>query len=221
MTYRLGRLPHDPARVAAVQPHRMGASGPLPATYPGAARTWTPTTSLRGTLPTCVVDGLANSARLWAMRNGFDLVVDDGKLLGLYAMLAGCAPTPEAIGLTDGLVMLAALEHVAAHGFDIGLQTPLAMEFRAIDPQDNAAIRDAIYTKASALMGFTLYQNDMQEPLSWQGAPAGAVVGGHCIVPWRWGVGGFEDATWGETIDCDDAWLAARIEEGYALAWGL
>jgi len=219
-TVRLGRRPHDPARVATLPVH-AAAAAPIPAAYPDASDAWVPTLANNTVLPTCTVAGLANSARRWAAAQGFDLPVVDQKLYNLYAAVAGCQPTQDSIAATDGLNMLDLLQHVAANGFDYGAPGPMSLTTFRINVADLQAVRAAIFGRRSAYVGIRLYQCDMVAGAVWRGAPTGPEEGLHCLVPWLFRPGQFSDATWGETIDCDDAWLAARIEEGYALAWGL
>lgn len=161
-----------------------------------------------------------NSARMSALTRGqFDLTSTNDALLAFYASLAGCADTPTAIAATDGLVLLDVLEHARSSGFACGEQVPLVPLFAAIDPRDPTAIRDAIYTRGVAYVGVTLHEADMNGPWTGGTADAGPVIGGHCITLWRYDVSTFGAATWGMTIECDEAWLMSRIDEAYALSW--
>lgn len=217
---RLGRRQHDPARIAAVRPHRMAATAPPPSSLSRSDIVWTPTLAENNTLPTCSVAGLMNAARMSALTRGrFDLTSADGALLSFYASLAGCSDNPAAIAATDGLVLMDVLERAERGGFDVGEQVPLVPVFAAIDPRDPVALRDAIYTRGVAYVGVTLHEADMGG--SWTGdtANAGAVIGGHCIALWRYDAATFGAATWGATIECDQAWLMSRIDEAYALTW--
>lgn len=218
---RYGRLPHDPGRVAGVAPHALGDAA-IPAAYPARAiAAWTPTLADNTELPTCTVAGLANSARRWVAAQGFDFPVVDQKLLDLYAAVGGCAPTPEAIAGTNGLVMLDLLQYVALHGFDYGGQTPLALMAHRVDPTDLDAIRDAIRQRQSAYIGVDLYASDVAPGAVWRGAAKGQPEGGHCIVACRFGPDEWDEATWGELWPADDAWMASRVREVYALEWSL
>jgi hypothetical protein len=180
---------------------------------------WTPTDARNAVLPTCCVAGLANSLRLWGLMHGFDIAVAEQKLFDLYAAVAGCAPTPEAIAGTQGLVMLDLLQHVRRHGFDFGGQAPAELTFAAIGPQDTAALRDAIYVRGSVFAGVTLYAGDLVLPPNRIGAPVGALDGGHCIVPFRYSATGWTDADWGQPIEDSLEWMAARLDEAYAIQW--
>ncbi len=217
--FRLGRLPHDPTRVAAVKPHVMATTAPAPKDLPRSDLVWTPTLADNDALPTCTVAGLMNSARMWALLHGFDLVNVEDKLLAFYAAVAGCAPTKAAIAATDGLVMLDVLEHAQRIGFDIGAQAPIVPDLAMIHMPNMGALKDAIFTKGSAYVGITLYEPDMQPGASYTGAPSGSVVGGHCLDPWSFTAGGFGVATWGRTIHANAEWLMSRIDEAYAVTW--
>lgn len=162
-----------------------------------------------------------NSARMWALVHGFDLTQVEANLLSFFSKLAGCADNDAARAATDGLVILDVLENALSGGFDTGAQTPLVPRFRAIDVTSPAAIKDAIFTTGTAYIGVLLRESDMRPGASWTGglATAGAVVGGHCISGWNYGAHTFGLATWGESIEADEAWLMSRIEEAYALSW--
>ena len=65
----------------------------------------------------------------------------------------------------------------------------------------------------------------MEMPPVWDaGLDDGAIVGGHCIVAWDYA--GLADdatvrvATWGQWQPATWRWLAARLDEAYALLWG-
>lgn len=223
-----GRCEHDPARVAAVEPHIIGASAPT--AYPSNFEMWTalttnkawmPTLVQNNVLPTCTIAGLMNSARVWALRHGFDLVSVEARLLAFFASIAPCADTVAAIAATDGLVLLDVMEHAAAGKFDVGLQAPLIPRVRRIEITDMDALKDAIKSTGSACIGVTLRQADVQPGANWRGgvANAGPKAGGHCVILYAYTGGDFAVATWGETLVADDEWLKSRMDEAYSLTW--
>jgi hypothetical protein len=214
-----GRLLHDEHRVAAVKPHVMGATEPLPLVLLRPNILVKPTLVENTTLPTCTIAGLINSARAWAELHGFDLTIDDQKLLDFYAAIAGCDPTPASIAQTDGLQMLDVLEYAQSHGFDIGGQAPLVPDFSAIHMPDVLGMRDAVFTLASAYVGLTLYEIDEQPDSVFTGPPSGAVSGGHCLLPFTWDAAGFLVATWGEDMPATEEWLMTRIDEAFSVSW--
>jgi hypothetical protein len=218
-----GRKPHNPARVAQAKPHRMSATAPPPLILPRPKILLKPSLVKNDTLPTCPIAGLINSLRAWAQEQGFDLPTDDNLLLELFAAIAGCDPTPAAIAATNGLVLQDVLEYVQVHGFRIDSQNVVELDFAAIDPSDEAAIKDAINQKGSAYLGITLFEADVTPGVTvWRGtsASAGAEVGGHCIVPPKYRTAStYDSATWGELIDTDHDFLMSRLVEAWAIDW--
>lgn len=192
---RLGRLPHDPADVAAVAPHVM-ASAPVPEAYapPVGFRV---ELGYNDQLPTCTVVGLLNSARLWCFRkHGFDLAYEKQRILDFYALVSGCAATESAIMATDGLVMLTVLQTAQEKGFRINSQDVLVPEFKRIEITDLNAIKVAVAGNESAYVGFDLREADLSG--DWLGDVSGTVAGGHCAPPCGFDASGFTDMTWGE-----------------------
>ena len=171
-----GRLPHDPVRLAAVPPHVMAAEAPAPPELPRPSLEWTPSLVRNDVAPTCTIAGLTNSARVWDLLRGYDLVTREAALLAFYASLAGCQDTEAAIEATEGLVMLDVLEAVATKGFHIGAQDdePLVPRVNA-DPagRSGAALRDAIFSRGTAYIGVTLRQADVQPGAIWAWWPGG------------------------------------------------
>ena len=221
LMFRTGRLPHSVARLAAVPPHVMAAETPPPLELPRPGLVWTPTLARNDVLASCCVAGLVNSLRLWCLAyHGFDLVVSDDMLIAFFCEAAGCDQTEAAMEAVPGLVMLDVLELAQRRGFDVGAQAPYVPEFKAIDPHDMTALRDAVATQ-TAYVGVTLYRTDLLTPLNWNGTPIGDVDTGHCLVPGRYSTTGFVDATWGQEVPCDDDFLLTRIDECYAVRWTL
>lgn len=217
---RLGRLPHDPARVNAVEPHRMSAEAPPPLVYPPPPG-FRVELGYNATLPTCCVVGMLNAARLWCIRkHGFDLRYQITRLLDFYALVDGCAATEEAIAATDGLLMLDVLETAMTKGFRINEQDVLVpASFKRIETADTTALRQAIAECGSSFVGVDLRQADMTG--DWVGDVAGPTVGGHCTPPIGYDPAGFVEATWGEEKPCDDAWMLSRVQEAYRVEWAI
>lgn len=219
----LGRKPHSADRVAAAPQHRMSAEAPAPAELLRPGILTKPSLVHNDVLPTCCIAGLLNYLRAWAQQtHGFDLAENDQLLLDLYGMIYGCPPTIEAISATDGLVLMDVLEYIQAHGFRIDSQNVVECTFLSIDVTDMAAIRDSIDKTCGAYLGVTLYEADVAPGLvEWPGsiAASGKVAGGHCIVPPRYTASTTTDATWGEMMPTEDAWLLARLDEAFSIKW--
>jgi hypothetical protein len=220
---RLGRLPHDPERIAAAPQHRMSAEAPAPIDCPRPTILTKPSLVYNDTLPTCCIAGLLNYLRAWAQQeHGFDLPENDQLLLDLYGMIYGCPPTIEAIAVTDGLVLMDVLEYIQANGFRIDSQNVVELAFTSIDVTDMAAIRDSIDKTGGAYLGVTLFEADVTPGLlAWTGdiAASGPVAGGHCITAKDYTKTAMTDATWGELIVADDAWLLPRLDEAFSIRW--
>lgn len=218
-----GRVDPDLARVAAVEPHLLAAESPAPADFPLSNIVWTPSLVKNNILPTCTMAGLLNAARIWALRHGFDLVSNDDDLLADFARIAGCADTIAAIAATDGLMMLDVMDYAAAGKFNVGEQAALIPRVKRIDFTNMGAVRDAIVNTGSACIGVTLRQADVQPGVAkWLGGlkNAGSAAGGHCVTLYKYSVNGlFGAATWGDTIEVDEAWLDSRTNEAYSLEW--
>jgi hypothetical protein len=217
----LGKRPVDPARVSKVPPHILAAGAPPPASLPRTNIVWTPSLVANDRYPTCTIAGLINSARMWALLHGFDLVNTDSAMLAFYAFLAGCADTDAAISASDGLELLDVLDHARGSGFDAGQQVPLVPLFRSIDIASDAALKDSVYSTGTAYIGVTLYEADVQPGAVWTGdtSNAGKPVGGHCITSYAYDATTYQIATWGETMEADEAWLQSRMDEAYSLSW--
>lgn len=217
----LGRLPHDSARLAVERQHVMSATAPPPLVFSQPAVLVNPSLVFNGTLPTCTVAGLINSARAWAQRHGFDLTWNDDACLAFFAQVAGCADTTEAISKVPGLVMQDVLDYARAHGFDCGGPVPLELDYSVVDPHDESMLRDVIFTDGSVYVGIDVYARDMADPNDWTDgvATAGKLVGGHCIVPKEYTQTGYDAATWGENIQETNVWLDGRIQEAFRIEW--
>lgn len=218
-----GRRAHDPARVAAAPRHRMSAEAPAPADLLRPAVLAKPSLVLNNSLPTCGIAGILNYLRAWTQqKHGFDLPENDQLMLDLYAAVYGCDPTQDAIAATDGLVLIDVLEHIQAHGFRIDSQNIVELTYTSIDITDIGAIKDSIDKTGGAYLGVTLYEADVVPGLlAWTGsiAATGPVAGGHCTTAKDYTRTGMNDATWGELMPTEDAWLLPRLNEAFSIRW--
>lgn len=221
----LGRLDHDQSRVDAASGYTMENPYRFSTADRGGVK-WTPSLVRNDVLGTCAIAGLINSARYWALLHGFDLTNYQANELMLYARLGG-APWPATdsqLSAIPGMVLMDLLEDVAGKGFNVGAQAPLVLEFGVLRGLTIAQVVDSIMTEGSAYVGVRLYEADMQPGAVWQGgtAKAGAVVGGHCLLPFDRApgpAGEFSIATWGGITQSDDEWLLSRMDEAYGLRW--
>ncbi|WP_428485924.1 hypothetical protein [Rhodopila sp.] len=218
---RLGRLPHDPAALAAAPRHRFGAVPP-PAVLDRSALAFTPGLYSNDTLPDCTAVALANAARGVAELQGYDLVVEADRVPRFYAW---CIGNPPNLAATDGANMLDVLTLQQSYGFFIGPQL-LVGRFGSIDVASRSALAAGLARLGPGYWGVTLRERDMQRAPIWDVRPGrddGAVVGGHALIAWdytgladeatvRLGTwGGWQPATW--------SWIAARLEEAHGVVW--
>ena len=226
---RLGRLPHSPEAVAAAPSLRYAAEAPPPATLDRSAVDYRPQLLGNDAYPNCTVVALINAAlAVEALQTNAALAFNDQSWVPFYASLAGCAPTPEAIAATDGLVLLDVLRRQGTQGFDIGAVAPLTGDFGAV-PLDRASLALCMARLGGVYLGIDLYQSDMDavdEGRGWSANGMGAVgplVGGHCV--WLWAYEGLQPddtvqiATWGALQPATWVWVLARAREAYAILY--
>ncbi len=225
---RLGRLPHDPAAVAAAPSlagHRYAAMAP-PATLDRSGIPFRPQLRHNDVWPDCVAVGLLNGMlAVEALNTGGDLNIAPDVEVPFYAACAGCEPTPAAIAATDGLVVLDALRHQAVHGFDIGGVNRMVADFGTV-PLTRAAIAASMATFGCAYLGVDLHQRDMDTIGGvWDAGNSdpGTSVGGHCLLGWSYTGLTSDDtvllATWGALQPVTWRWMDSRLREAYALLW--
>jgi|HubBroStandDraft_1064217.scaffolds.fasta_scaffold09885_10 hypothetical protein len=224
---RLGRLPHSPEAVAAAPSLRYAAEAPPPPTLDRTGIAYQPILANNDSLPTCTVAALLNAAlAIEALQGAGGLAIKDGCWLPFYAALAGCAPTPEVIAGTDGLVLLDVLRRQGTRGFDIGAVAPLTGDFGTV-PLEINSLASCAAGLGGVYVGLDLYQSDMDavdvgRPWAANGMGAvGPLVGGHCV--WLWSYEGLQPdsmiqiATWGALQQASWAWLLPRLQEAYGL----
>jgi hypothetical protein len=213
---RLGRLQHDPARVAAVPRHVMGSSLVPETVLPPPG--FKPLLVKNDVLTTCTIAGLVNCARVWTLKRfRYDPVVDEDLLLEFFCQVAG-VPVTDIAGV-DGLVMLDVLEAAQRIGFRINSQNVLVPEFRAIEVTDLGAVKDSIAETGSCYAGFDLRQADLSIDGTWDADTSSPIDGGHCAPPVGCSPQGFTEATWGIEKPATDAWMLSRLEEAYSVSW--
>lgn len=225
MSYRLGRLPHSPERLAAIPHHKFGTILPKPIINRSNIN-FTPGLYQNDVLPDCTCVGLANSARATAELNGFDIALDPAKVPEFYASVVGCAPTLAAMEASDGAVLLDVLNKQEACGFNIGPES-LVAGWKPIVAKSRSDLALCMEHFGVAYIGVTLYDRDMDTVgQTWEyqdGQSDGNVDGGHCVVLWDYA--GLSDTsivrigTWGAWQNATWAWVQNRIDEAYGLVW--
>ena len=220
---RLGRLPHDPAALAAV-PRHYAATLPPPV-LDRSHIPFTPGLYGNDVFPDCTAVALANAARAasWVTA-GCDLVVADSAPPAFYARCVGVADDPAAIEATDGAQMLSVLGQADAQGFDVGPQA-LVPTWASCPVTARFSLAHAM-TMGALYFGAGLAGAD-QGAGTWDTTTPGDQTrgswGGHALIAWDYTGLGDGDivrlGTWGRWQAATWRWVQARADEAYALAW--
>lgn len=230
MTFRLGRRPHDPVRLAAapaILDHTADASAP-PDRLDRSNVAFTPTLGDNGWAPDCTGESLREVATAIAAVNGYPLAVADGASLRFFCQCAGLpvAASQDQIKAIDGAVMLDVAQRQWRDGFNVGPQTLFGL-FGTVPPTDRLKLAAGAQRFALGWWGIRLYQRDEDAfftvaPLDDDGSTDnGALIGGHAIGGgWGWtGLGDTDEVlivTWGAVKPVTWRWVAARLEEAHA-----
>jgi len=224
-----GRLPADPARIAAAPSLRKYGLVPPPPVVNRDDVPFTPELYENDVLPDCTAVTLANCAQAasWAL-TGAGEFIDPASVPSFYAASIGHAGESDAaLAATDGAVLLDVLAFQSRSGFHVGQQAPLVASFGTVDPTDRAGIAAAVYHLGACALGVTLHQKDMDTFGAgvWDddGSDQGAVVGGHALFAWAYTGLSDDDlvqvGTWGNWQYATWRFLAARLDEAHGLMW--
>jgi hypothetical protein len=219
---RLGRLPHDPVRLAAAPAHSFGAT-PVPQTLDRSLTDWLPGLYGNNEYSDCTCVSYTNNARGVAYLAGYELAVDPDDPLANFAALSG-VPVTEAASV-DGAVMQDVLAYQEQHGFNVGPQLLVATSGTVA--VNRMAMAQAMATLGGLWIGVTLHEREMD---SWGSgtlwdtvAPAGAIAGGHAVNLWAYE--GLADdsrvwlATWGAWQAATWRLLESITDEAHGLGW--
>lgn len=221
--FRLGRLPHSPAALAAapgIMDGRFAAASP-PQTLDRSGIDYRPRLFKNDTLPDCSAAGLANAMLAVGALAGFEPVIYDSYVPPFYASVVGVQATEAAMEATAGARLLDVLERQERDGFDVGQQVPLVAAWGRI-PISRSAVAHTTAELGACYLGIDLYDRDMLPcDVLDDDAEPGPLVGGHCVVVWDYI--GLSDgdtarmATWGSLRPFTWRWLRPRIREAYGL----
>lgn len=221
---RLGRLQHDPARLALAP--RLVAASPPPPVLDRSAVDFSPMLYQNNVLPNCSAVGLANSARAAAALAGFDLVVDPDSVPAYYAACIGRPGASEAeLEATEGAVLMDVLDYMQANGFEVGQQVPLVANYDTVSADSRSAIASAMTRPGAGYWGVDLYERDMELLPVWDddGRDPGALVGGHCLLAFDYAGLNDQDTirlgTWGAWQPATWRWAMSRLREAHGVTW--
>jgi len=225
---KLGRLPHDPDRVAALpaMSHKAMSAMAPPPTLDRSALHYQPAMDHNDVIGDCTAAGLANALDAWTATKGYTSRVDPDKVLRFYAATIGHPEyTFDQLTQTDGAYMVDVLSYQARHGFDTceGL-IPHTADYARVDLGFRSYLALGMSHLGCCYVGVDLTDHDMTSDV-WDddGSDRSSVVGGHCIVLWDYA--GLDDnsivriATWGTLKRATWRWLDRRLQEAYVLAW--
>ena len=224
--YKLGRLPHDPARVAlCLQAHDLLNLSALP-TRP-AARDWSMKSGVETTyqmfandrLGTCVIASLLDEFLTWAAQTGALFSASEQDALDGYQKFGGWDPS-NSVATDRGCVMLDVVTRLLSE--TLAGQTVRA--FDHVDPKNEVLMAAALELFGGLWLGWDL-------PLAWQGADvwdvssAGIKTG--AWAPGSWGGHATHSPLWSPTRCGVITWMehqpvtmpavAAYCSEAYAL----
>ena len=228
--HRLGRAPHDPLRVASIQPHVMAAVM-VPEALDRSAIPFQPGAYQNDQgLPDCTAAAMANCARAFSWtKAATDIVVDPDKVTAFYAKCAGVPHTFEAMAATDGAIMLEVMLRAEREGVDVGQQVPLVPTFTRCSNLKRLDLANAAVVYGASSIGVNLSISDQNMQIWDTDTPIGAgdptpgTWGGHNTFIWDWE--GLRDqslvriGTWGNWKQATWRWVESRIDEAYALHW--
>ena len=225
---KLGRLPHDPERLAH---GLMAAPAPLPylPQLDRSAIPFEPGLWGNNELPDCTAVGVANSALASGLLRSAAPVIVDGKPQRLYGAVIGQPDaSDDVLAATQGAYVMDVMNHVATHGFDAGQQVPLVPIPRTIHNAREAIAGVMCHKRLGVgYLGIRLYQRDIdtvgQGPWTASVDESGEMVGGHLLLSWDY-AGLMDDdlvrlPTWGMLQPASWAWLLERLDEAHGLEW--
>jgi len=217
----LGRLPHNPDKLAASPRHVFGAM-PAPARVDRRYLEFTPGLFGNDLYPNCTFVALTNAMCGVAKTHKFTLAVDENDPVNEYDIFLGKPPD---LALTEGAEMLDVLNWQIEHGLTAAENNYVGVPV-TIDHTDRQTLARAIFQFGHGYWGVTLRERDMENPAVWDvvdGRDDGAIVGGHAINAWDYT--GLADentvrvGTWGAWMPATWNWIEARLEEAHCLTW--
>ena len=224
--WRTGLIPHDPMALATAPriSDKAFATAPPPARLDRSHIDPAPQLFGNSDAGDCTCAGIYNSILAVAAINKYRLDIPDSKAIDLYAAMTGYPDTD------PGARELDVLSYVARYGLDVGQQTPLALQYGAIDPSSRARLAQIAAALGVTYLGVKLSLSDEGTPGTWDtnppadaGDPTPGSAGDHCLLLWDYtGLGDGDTArliTWGGFQRVTWRWLAQRVTESHGLLW--
>lgn len=234
MTFKLGRLSHDPvlyAKLPYAGPHLEAVLPATPAVVDWSRNVAPGDWGVCGNAPPgfpfapdgigdCTCAAVAHAIELWESLCPPLTMMPDNDVLALYSMVSGYKPGDPSTDngaqcamvlsqwLTDGIPCAGELDRLSA--------------FATIDPKNHDHIRAAIWAFGAVYAGVRLDSTDEEAFAAGEawGTMAGnnpSVLGGHCILLVGADNSGMTAVTWGTTQRLTWEWWDGSADEAYAL----
>lgn len=210
-----GRLPHDPAIVAAIP----RAASYMPSDWPALGIDWTRNMpaeawgmALNDKLGCCTASGAAHSLMTWGSYGKLSYTpLTDPDVLDLYIATSGYKPgqpsTDKGALCTD----------VLSHWLDNPVGGRKLSAFARVNPQNAAEVRAAVEIFGGLYVGVRLTQQQVDDAGDYAWSPAPGADLGHCIwIPAANQVA-LRCITWGMIQDLTWEFMASQCDEAYAL----
>lgn len=210
----LGRLPHDPAQVAALPPldrYLSTFTGAIPGPLPDWTRDIPPGDwGMYGNdeIGDCTAAGIAHAKLTWGVYTApYTAMADPDGAVDLYSgatgYVRGQPSTDRGARCTD---MLMYCHRNVVNGDKLSA-------FATINPRRHDHIEMAIRVFGGVYVGATMRQANMSQPV-WDVRDGNQTsIGGHCF----WVPKPLSAITWGTEIGCTLDWWDACVEEVYAI----
>jgi hypothetical protein len=222
---RLGRLPHDPERLAGapgLDGHAMALAPPPGRLDCRRTVAYAPQLDRNDQIGDCGLVGLANGARADAALQGFRLNITTETVVGWYSRFGYPAQD-------NGTVLLDVLASQAQHALQAEDQLPLTGPYATIDPQDRPMLARVMARVGWSYVGVNLAAADQVAEVWDTATPASAgdptpgTWGRHCLDLLYYD--GLDDtdlvyiATWGMIHPATWRWVRSRLDEAHAVIW--
>jgi hypothetical protein len=162
----------------------------------------------------CTIAAAVNAIQTWTAANGALWRVSDEVTLARYSAVSGYQPgKPE----TDmGAVETDVLGMWSQHGWDIGRQDEDVTLWAALQPGNEADVREAIYNFGGTYIGLNL-PDSAQNQAVWDVGSEPGTWGGHAVLVTDYDSDGLACITWDTVQRMTWAFWRRYCEEAYAL----
>jgi hypothetical protein len=218
---KLGRKPHDPARLARLPkaaPHLVGISNVPPVvdwSMDVAPNAWGVYDN--DTIGDCTAAGVAHLTIGWESYHPPMLLPTTAEVVAIYENF-GYDPKqtqPDGENPTDqGAVCVDVLNLWYSAGYVLGGKRNVLMAHCIVTPKNHDEVRAGLYAFGALYIGVQLREAQMTEPV-WQ-TTTGPIAGGHCVTVHRIDQNGGLVCSWGKLYQFTWDWWDACVDEVHA-----